>query len=146
MRFLLDEGMPVQLLSPLRLNTAHEFAHVDELLWKGKQDAFLFQDAAAGGYDAIATPDVDQLSDPQLCRSLRSSGLHHLSLRQGRTVQGRSGVARVIASIIVAMPYIVEELERAGGQRIVEVSLLAAGARHEIFDPAAESARYPYWR
>jgi hypothetical protein len=47
MRFLLDEGLPVQLLGPLRLNKPHEFHHVNELLWKGKQDQFLFSQRRA---------------------------------------------------------------------------------------------------
>lgn len=37
MRVLVDEGMPVQVLPPLRLNKRHEFDHIDELKWKGKQ-------------------------------------------------------------------------------------------------------------
>src|SRR5919109_2607537 len=109
MRFLFDEGMPVQLLEPLRRNAPHEFEHIDEVKWKGKLDPFLFNDAAARGFEAIVTLDVDQLADPDLCRALRRSGLHHVSLRQGRTAQGKKGVARVIASITVAMPCIVDD-------------------------------------
>jgi hypothetical protein len=35
MRVLVDEGMPVQVLEPLRLNRGHRFDHVNELRWKG---------------------------------------------------------------------------------------------------------------
>lgn len=145
MRLLLDEGMPVQLLEPLRLNTPHAFQHVDELRWKGKLDPDLFKDAATRGFDALVVLDVDQLADPELCRALKASGLHHISLRQGRRIKGKAGVARVIASIVGAMPYIVTELEEVDGQRLVEVALLAAGARHETFDPRRDRHRFPYW-
>jgi hypothetical protein len=30
-------------------------------------------------------------------------------------------------------------------QHLVEISLLAAGARHEIFNPRREGHRFPYW-
>jgi predicted nuclease of predicted toxin-antitoxin system len=145
MRFLLDEPMPVQLLEVLRLNAPHEFEHIDEVKWKGKLDEFLIHDAAAQGFDAIVTLDVDQLSDPELCRALARSGLHHVSLRQGRRAVGKTGVARVIASIIAAMPYVVDDLEAADGQRVVEIALLSAGARHESLDPKRERQRLPYW-
>lgn len=145
MRLLLDEGMPVQLLEPLRLNTPHTFQHVDELGWKGKLDHHLFRDAEARGFDALVVLDVDQLSDPDLCRALKASRLHHISLKQGRRVKGKAGVARVIASITAAMPYIVGDLEGTEGQRLVEVMLLAAGGRHETFDPSRDRHRFPYW-
>jgi hypothetical protein len=144
-RLLLDEGMPVQLLEPLRLNTPSVFQHVDELRWKGKLDADLFRDAASRGFDALIVLDVDQLSDPDLCRALKASGLHHISLKQGRRIKGKAGVARVIASVVGAMPYILMDLEQADGQRLVEVALLAPGARHETFDPRRERHRFPYW-
>jgi predicted nuclease of predicted toxin-antitoxin system len=147
MRFLLDEGLPVQLLDPLALARKHQFDHVDHLKWKGKPDDRLFADAADRGFDAIVTLDVDQLSDPELCRALRQSGLHHVSLRQGRAVrQGAKGTARVIALLVAAMPYVIDDLETAGGQRIAEVQLLGSGKRHGTFDPTRERARYPYWR
>jgi hypothetical protein len=145
MRLLLDEGMPVQLLQPLRLNRPNVFRHVDELGWKGKLDANLFRDAASRGFDALIVLDVDQLADPDLCRALKASGLHHISLRQGRGVKGKAGVARVIGSIVAAMPYVLADLEGSRGQRLVEVTLLASGARHETFDPRRDRERFRYW-
>ena len=146
MQVLVDEGMPVQLLEPLRLNRAHEFDHINELRWKGRLDQPLFRDAAARGYEVILTLDVNQLSDAEECRALRRSGLHHISLQQGRSVRGVKGAARVVASVIAAMPYVLEDLEDANGQRIVELSLFSAARRHELFDPLKERGRYPYWR
>jgi hypothetical protein len=58
MRVLVDEGMPVQVLEPLRLNKGHHFDHVNDLRWKGKGDVRLFQDAASKGYEAVLTLDV----------------------------------------------------------------------------------------
>lgn len=146
MQVLVDEGMPVQLLEPLRLNRGHRFDHIDGLRWKGRLDQPLFKDAAGRGYDAILTLDVNQLSDADECRALRRSGLHHISLQQGRSIRGVKGTARVIASVIAAMPYVLADLDEADGQRIVELSLFPAARRHELFDPLKERSRYPYWR
>lgn len=146
MRVLVDEGMPVQVMPPLRLNRRHEFDHVDELRWKGKPDVPLFRDAAERGYEAVLTLDVAQLDSVEEARALKRSGLHHIGIMQGRSAQGVTGIARVIASVIVAVPYVIEELESADGQRIVELSLLAASRRHATFDPRREPDRFPYWR
>ena len=146
MRVLVDEAVPVQVLAGLSLNRPHEFDHVNDLQWKGRGDLDLFRGAVARRYDAILTLDVNQLSAPEEWRALRRSGLHHISLQQGRSARGIVGLARVIASIIVAMPYVLAELEAADGQRIVELTLLAARSRHEAFDPRKEQNRYPYWR
>lgn len=140
MRFLLDEGMPVQLRDPLRLNKGHEFEHVSHLLWKGKGDEKLFADAAERGFDGIITLNVGQLTSRREWRALKVSGLHHVSVQQrGRTARGAKGTARVIASVIVAIPYIIEELENRSEQRIVSISLLAAGARHKSLTPTEVS-------
>lgn len=146
MKLLLDEGLAVQLLDPLRRNGGHEFRHVGEIGWKGKLDHFLFPDAASAGFDAIVSLDVDQLADRKEWKALRKSDLHHISVKQGRTVKGRKGLARVIASLIVAMPYVLEELAEAEHQRIVEIKLLASGSRHESFEARREQIGYPYWR
>ena len=136
----------MQVMEPLRRNRGHEFTHVTDLGWSGRQDVVVFRTAASRGFDGIVVLDVDQLVEPVEWRALKASGLHHISLRQGRTVRGASGVARVLASLIVAMPYVLAELSTVSEQRIVEVSLLSASARHESFDPRVEHRRYPYWR
>ena len=143
---LVDESVPVQVMAPLGLNRGHTFAHVTELKWSGRRDTELFSSAVERGFEAILAVDVDQLVEPTEWRALKRSKLHPISLRQGRTVRGASGVARVVASLIVAMPYVLSDLEDADDQRIVEVSLLSATSRHESFDPRREQARYPYWR
>jgi predicted nuclease of predicted toxin-antitoxin system len=97
MRVLVDEGMPVQVLAPLRLNKGHEFDHVDELRWKGKKDVPLFRDAAAKGYAAVLTLDLAQLDSAEESRALKRSGLHHVGIAQGRSAQGIKGIARVIS-------------------------------------------------
>lgn len=146
MRVLVDEAMPVHVLLPLRLNRGHRFDHVEQLDWKGKKDVPLLRDAAAKGYEAILTLDVAQLESFEESRELKRSGLHHIAIRQGRSAQGIKGMARVVASVIVAMPYVLADLTDAEGQRIVELALLSATARHTILDPRTNAARFPYWR
>jgi PIN like domain len=146
MRVLVDEGMPVQVLEPLRLNKGHSFDHEDEIRWKGKKDVSLFRDAASRGYEAILTLDVAQLESSDESRALRQSKLHHIAIQQGRTAQGVRGMARVIASVVAAMPYVLDDLNAAKGQRVVQLSLLKAARRHDVFDPQADTARFPYWR
>lgn len=146
MRFLLDEAVPVQLLEPLRLNRGHDFDHVIGVGWAGKPDRFLFRDAANRKYDGLVTLDVNQLANKDEWRSLRDSDLHHISVRLGSRASGVAGTARVIASLVAAMPYVLDDLSAATGQRIVEVALLSAARRHESFDPTRERQRYPYWR
>jgi hypothetical protein len=146
MRVLVDEGMPVQVLPALQLNKGHVFEHVQGLRWKGKKDVPLFRDAASKGYEAILTLDVAQLDSVEESRALRRSGLHHIGIHQGRSAQGIRGMARVIASVIVTMPYVLEDLDQADGQRIVELSLLSGARRHGVFDPQQDVSRFPYWR
>lgn len=88
----------------------------------------------------------NQLNEAREARALKRAGLHHISLRQGRTAQGIKGTARLIASVVVAMPYVLADLEGAPGQRVVELSLSSAGARHKLLDPLSEPRRFPYWR
>ncbi len=145
MRVLVDEPMPVQVLEPLRLNKGHGFDHVDDLHWKGKEDVSLFRDAGSKGYQAILTLDVTQLESVNESRALRRSKLHHIGIQQGRSAQGIRGMARVIASVVAVMPYVLDDLGEAEGQRVVELSLLSATRRHAVFDPQAEAARFPYW-
>lgn len=131
MRFLLDEALPVQLLEPLRItNRGHQFEHVDDLLWKGKRDVNLFADAAAQGFDGIITVNVSQLVNRDEWRALRRADLHHISIKQRRANRGLRDVARVMASIIVATPYVLADLEEATKQQIVDIKLLDARARH----------------
>jgi PIN like domain len=145
MLVLVDEPMPVQVLDPLRLNKGHAFDHVDDLHWKGKDDVSLFRDAGSKGYEAILTLDVAQLESINESRALRRSKLHHIGIQQGRSAQGLRGMARVIASVIAAMPYVLDDLEAAKGQRVVILSLLSASRRHAVFDPQGDPARFPYW-
>jgi hypothetical protein len=146
MRVLVDEAMPVQVLAPLRLNKGDSFDHVNDLHWKGKKDVSLFRDAAKKGYEAVLTLDVAQLESADESRALRLSKLHHIGIQQGRSAQGVRGMARVIASVVAAMPYVLDDLANVDGQRIVELRLLNASRRHDVFDPQVEITRFPYWQ
>ncbi|HEY2141813.1 MAG TPA: hypothetical protein VGG98_07120 [Solirubrobacteraceae bacterium] len=145
MRVLVDEGMPIQVIDPLCLNKGHQFDHVNDLGWKGKKDVLLFRDAASKGYQAVLTLDVAQLESVEESRALRRSKLHHIGIQQGRSAQGIRGMARVIASVVTSMPYVLDDLTKVEGQRVIALSLLSATRRHEVFDPKIDIARFPYW-
>lgn len=141
MKILLDENVPIQTLDLLsRVLRGHDVDHVDQRGWKGKKDRFLLPDAASAGYDVLVTKDSNQLSDPDECRLIRTSGLHHVQFRQG---DGLRGLGAAVASVVVAMPQIVEELATAGGQRLVRISgINPTRRRHETIDPAQDPPAY----
>jgi hypothetical protein len=69
-------------MGPLRhLLPRHEIAHVSEIRWKGKKDRPLLRDAKRAGFDVFITRDHNQLSDPQECKAIKDSGLHHVRFR-----------------------------------------------------------------
>ncbi len=112
MRVLVDENTAVQLMGPLRhLLPRHEIAHVSEIRWKGKKDRPLLRDAKQAGFDVFITRDHNQLSDPQECKAIKDSGLHHVRFSQRR--EGLAGLASALGSVIAAMPAVMEELEQA---------------------------------
>jgi hypothetical protein len=94
----------------------------------------------------VLTLDLAQLDSVEESRALKRAGLHHIGIRQGRSAQGMRGMARVIASVVAAMPYVLDDLDAADGQRVVELALLGAARRHELLDPRVERQRFPYWR
>ena len=142
MRILLDENVPIQTLDLLgRVLRRHDVEHVDQVGWKGKKDRFLLPDAAAAGYDVLVTKDSNQLSDPDECQLIKWSRLHHVRFRQG---EGLRGLGAAVASVVVAMPQIVEELELADGQRLIQIrGIDPTRRRHETIDPSQDPP--PYW-
>ena len=142
MKVLLDENVPIQTLDLLsRVLRTHEIHHVDRIKWKGKKDTFLLPDAAAAGYDLLVTKDSNQLDDPVECRLIRRSRMHHVRFRQGPGIRGLSAA---VASVVVAMPQVLAELETAGGQRLVRIEgINPVKRRHTTVDPGIDPP--PYW-
>jgi PIN like domain len=143
MRVLVDENTAVQLMQPLRhllpMDVVH---HVSERGWSGKKDRQLLRDAKHAGYDVFVTRDNSQLSDPNECRAIKDSGLHHVRYSQRR--EGLAGLALAIGSVIAAMPAVMVELEAATGQRLVHIASIDPGRRRfDIIDPASDPP--PYW-
>jgi hypothetical protein len=142
MRVLIDEDTAVQLVDPLNcVLVGHDVTHIARLSWKGKKDRQVLPDAKGAGFHVIITRDRAQLSDPAECDAIKKSGLHHIRYRQG---QGTRGLALALAAVIAAMPMAIEELEKAGGQRLVLVSAIDPRRRFEITDPRV-TAPSPYW-
>lgn len=142
MKILLDENVPIQTLDLLsRVLRGHDVDHVDRIRWKGKKDSFLLPDAASAGYELLLTKDSNQLEDPIECRLIRRSKIHHVRFRQG---EGIRGLGTAVASVIVAMPRVVAELEAAGGQRLVRIEgINPVKRRHTMIDPKVDPP--PYW-
>src|SRR5487761_543689 len=127
MRLVLDEDVPLQLLEPIRhLLRGHIVDHVDQLGWKGKKDRFLLPDAHRRGYDALVTNDSAQLDSIEESKAIKDSGLHHIRYRQN-TRLGLDGLALAIGSVIATIRQIVDELEHAEDQRLVEIQSIQSG-------------------
>jgi hypothetical protein len=142
-KILLDENTPVQLVEPLRLvlGPDHEVAHVNTLNWKSKKDRHLIPDAAKLGYEVLVTYDSNQLRDPEECKLIKRTGIHHVRFKQG---QGRKGLGRAMGAVLAALPVVIDELELAKGQRLIHIHDLAASTkRHTSVDPAKSPP--PYW-
>jgi hypothetical protein len=140
-KILLDENVPIQTLDLLsRVLRGHEDDHVDRIRWKGKKDSFLLPDAASAGYDVLVTKDSNQLEDPAECRLIRRSKIHHVRFRQG---EGIRGLGAAVASVIVAMPQVITELEAADGQRLVRIEgINPVKRRHTTIDPNVNPPAY----
>ena len=138
MRLLLDEDVPQQLVEPIRyVLRGHHVKHVNDLGWSGKKDLRLYADAK-GKFDAILTNDGAQLDDPDECRAIKDSGLHHVRYE---VKNGIDGLAIAIGSVIASIRSIVELLEKSEKQLLVRVSSIQ-GKRYSVIDPAMEPPRY----
>jgi hypothetical protein len=142
MRLLIDEDTAVQLVEPLRhVLLGHEVAHIAGLSWKGKKDLRVLPDARDAGYHVLITRDRAQFSDPRECDAIKKSGLHHVRYAQR---PGSRGLALALGAIIAAMPMVMEELENASGQRLVQIVSIESRRRFEITDPR-RTPPSPYW-
>lgn len=122
MKFLLDENAPTQLLDPLKqLLRSHEVDHTENLGWKEASDTGLYAKASKSGWDVLITNDGKQLLDPQICKAIKKSGLHYVHYE---LANGLGGAARAYASVLFAIRGIADALEKADGQRIVNVTNL----------------------
>lgn len=143
MRILLDADTPAQMLLVLRhVLQKHQVDHVHDKGWSSKKDVVLLRDAAAAGYDVFVTNDWNQLDDPSETDAVRKSGLHHVRYNQRRV--GLKGLALAIGAVVAAMPYIVEFLGDADGQRLIRVTGLDQNGRFDAVDPRRDPPRY--WR
>lgn len=141
MRVLIDEDTAVQLLEPLQhLLRSHTVDHIAMIKWKGKKDRTVYADARRTGYDVIITRDHNQLSDPDECDAIKKSRLHHVRYEQRR--EGMVGLGLALGAVIAAMPMVMDDLEQAGGQRLVHIARLEMSRRYEMTDPAANPPIY----
>ncbi len=131
MRALLDENIPLPALAALRvLEPVHTFDHVHTLGWDGTKDPELFRRASARGFEVLVALDRNQLHDAAEWRALKRARLHHVSVRQSRATEGAAGSLRLMASVLVAMPRVLSDLEQRNGGHVVEVRLLDNANRH----------------
>jgi hypothetical protein len=107
-------------------------AHISGLSWKGKKDLRVLPDARDAGYHVLITRDRAQFNDPRECDAIKKSGLHHV--RYAQRPRSR-GLALALGAIIATMPMVMEELENATGQRLVQIVSIEPRRRFEITDP-----------
>lgn len=142
MRILLDADTPIQLLPVLRhVLPTHRVDHVHDLGWSGKKDIPLLRDASAH-YEVFVTNDANQFDDPRETAAIRKSRLHHV--RYGQRQPGLRGLALAIGAVVAAMPSVMEHLEDAETQRLIQVKGLDPNPNHRFdsIDPARQPPRY----
>jgi len=143
MRVLLDECVPQPMHALLgHLLRGHQVDHVAVVGWKGKKDIPLLADAARRGYQMFVTNNVAQFSDPDECRAIKRSGMHHVTYDLDN---GLDGLARAAGALCAALRGIVGDLDGSSAQRLAKVtSLRAATQRYTITDPEVEPPSN-YW-
>ena len=144
LKILLDEQVPEPALAPLRsMLPRHTVDHVQKINWKGKPDLQLIPDMSKRGYSMLVTADVNQLEDHDECTAIKKAGIHHVRFEpHGR---GVAQTASAIATILAGLPLVVPVLERAQGQRLVELTVVRCGdARYKVTDPEREPPS-SYW-
>lgn len=88
------------------------------------------------------TNDAAQMEDPDECRAIKKSGMHRIFYKHRH--HGLRGLAVAVASLIAALPDVVDELDNAGGQRLVAIEgINPTRKRYKITDPRREPP--PYW-
>jgi predicted nuclease of predicted toxin-antitoxin system len=139
-KILLDENTPVQVLPILRqVLPGHQIDHVTQLAWSSKKDKHLIPDAAKRGYGMIVTKDSDQLNDPDECRIIKRSKMHHVRYRQRN---GLAALGRSVGAIVAAMHGVAGEADRASRQLLFRVHGIEGGPRHTSTDPIADLPKY----
>ncbi|MEI6621174.1 MAG: hypothetical protein WCP28_04635 [Actinomycetes bacterium] len=145
MKILLDEQVPVFFAEAIaRLLPKARVDHVANIKWKSKKDIPLYADAKTRGYTLIITNDLRQLEDPEETKAIKRSGLHHLRYR--RKGRGLAAQAGSLASLVAALPAVVEVIESVQSQRLFLAHSLSLtqSARVEVTDPKMDPPRY--WR
>lgn len=142
MKILLDENVPRPLHEVLRhLLRGHIVDHVG-LVWPGKKDVPLLRDAGLK-YEMIVTNDTGQYDDPEECKAIRQSRLHHVTY--ALPLNGLDGLALACGAICAALRGAVRDLDGVTDQRIVRITSLDKGRkRYAISDPRTDPPS-AYW-
>jgi hypothetical protein len=143
MRLLLDEDVPEPLLPLLQhLLRGHDVSHVRAEAWKSKKDGVLLPDAARRGFHAFLTNDKGQLNNPDECRAIQKSGMHHIRYD---LANGLDGLAFASASICAAIRPLLADLDAAPAQRVARIDKVSSGRkRYKVKNPATDPPS-PYW-
>lgn len=143
MRILLDENVPRPLHEVLRhILREHTVDHVGEV-WPGKKDIPLLKDAGTK-YDMFITNDTRQYDDPDECRAIRDSRLHHVTY--ALPLNGLDGIALACGAICAGLRGLVGELESVKEQRVAKItSFEKSRKRYTISDPRTDPPS-PYWK
>lgn len=116
MRFFFDENFP-PLVTEARVavyGTNHDFvsAYDDPARYVSVLDPDLIPLIRGGGFDAIVTFDRQQLKRPEERKAVFDAGLHWIGLRM-KAPQGPDGIAWLCASILAALPHLLDHVSVA---------------------------------
>lgn len=142
MKVLLDENVPEVVLHLLqKLSIGHQIHHVAQLDWRGKKDILLLADAKRKHFEAFLTGDISQYDDPDECKAVKRSGMHHITFESH---SGPLSHATLVASLCAATPTLLNRLANETGQRIATIAGISTGGRFSIKDPMTDPPSN-YW-
>lgn len=142
MKILLDENVPRPLHEVLcHLLRGHEVDHVGKV-WPGKKDVPLLRDAGKK-YDMFVTNDTRQYDDPNECRAIKDSGLHHVTYML--PLSGLDGIALACGAICASLRAAVIELDGVREQRIVKITSLDKNRKRYTITNPRTSPPSAYW-
>lgn len=142
MKFLVDENESANVCGPLaQLHPAHSFDHAVGVGLQGREDLDLFAAMAARGYAALITQDRAQITQNQdELETLLELGIHWIGRKQSKE-GGARRLAIASATLIGAMPDVIEQITAASAPLHLFLPNVQVGMGHRVKASTIESHR-----